>query len=231
MKYNFVLLTVYFSIFMQFLTSLIQMNGLFIKMPAEDAILTDILKMETTVQVIEAIFYVWLVFNFKNIQKMASKRYYDWVVTTPIMLFATILYMKYSELKQVKQDPQGSILEMSSFVRENQKNIIKITVSNFLMLALGYLGEINLMNMVSSVMVGSLFFLYTFYVIWEEYAKYSFEGVWLFKFLFFVWGLYAVAALMKAKYKNISYNILDIISKNFYGLYIYYIIRMVAANN
>ena len=86
MKYDLVLLTVYFSIFMQFATSIVQIDGIFIKLPEEDAILTDILKMETIVQVIEASFYVWLVFNFKNIQKMASKRYYDWVITTPLML-------------------------------------------------------------------------------------------------------------------------------------------------
>ena len=67
MKYDLVLLTVYFSVFMQFLTSAIQFDGIFIKLPEEHGILTDILKMETIVQVIEACFYVWLIFNFKNI--------------------------------------------------------------------------------------------------------------------------------------------------------------------
>lgn len=228
MKYDLVLLTVYFSIFMQFATSIVQMDGIFIKLPKEHAILTDILKMETIVQVIEASFYVWLVFNFKNIQKMASKRYYDWVITTPLMLLATIMYMRYLELKEGQKDPQGSIIKFNDFLRENRLNISKISVSNFLMLLLGYLGEINVMSIVNSVIVGTFFFLYTFYVIWDQYAKYSKEGSMLFYFLFVVWGLYAVAALMKAKYKNISYNLLDIVSKNFYGLYIYYVIKMIA---
>ena len=228
MKYDLVLLTVYFSVFMQFLTSIIQFEGIFIKLPEEHGILTDILKMETIVQVIEACFYVWLIFNFKNIQKMASKRYYDWVITTPLMLLATIMYMKYLEFRENKIDPQGSIIKFNDFLRENSVNISKITVSNFIMLVFGYLGEIDVMNIVNSVIFGSVFFLYTFYVIWDQYAKYSLEGKMLFYFLFVVWGLYAVAALMKAKYKNISYNILDIISKNFYGLYIYYVIKMIA---
>jgi len=228
MKYDLVLLTVYFSVFMQFLTSAIQFDGIFIKLPEEHGILTDILKMETIVQVIEACFYVWLIFNFKNIQKMASKRYYDWVITTPLMLLATIMYMRYLELRENMKDPQGSIIKFGDFLSDNKENISKITISNFLMLGLGYLGEINIMNMINSVIFGSVFFLYTFYVIWDQYAKYSIEGKMLFYFLFVVWGLYAVAALMKAKYKNISYNILDIISKNFYGLYIYYVIKMIA---
>lgn len=229
MKYNLVLWTVYFSIFMQFATSIVQVNGLFIKLPEEHSILKDILMMETIVQVIEASFYLWLVFNFRNIQKMASKRYYDWVITTPLMLLATIIYMKYLELNENQKDPQGTIIKFKDFISDNAVNITKITVSNFLMLLLGYLGEIDVMSIVNSVIVGTLFFIYTFYVIWDEYAKYSKEGSMLFYFLFVVWGLYAVAALMKAKYKNISYNLLDIVSKNFYGLYIYYVIKMIAA--
>ena len=229
MKYNLVLWTVYFSIFMQFATSIVQLDGLFIKLPEEHGILKDILMMETIVQVIEASFYVWLVFNFRNIQKRASKRYYDWVITTPLMLLATIIYMKYLELNENQKDPQGTIIKFKDFISDNAVNITKITVSNFLMLLLGYLGEIDVMSIVNSVIVGTLFFIYTFYVIWDEYAKYSKEGSMLFYFLFVVWGLYAVAALMKAKYKNISYNLLDIVSKNFYGLYIYYVIKMIAA--
>tara|TARA_B100000674_G_C37019330_1_gene549149 strand:- start:181 stop:468 length:288 start_codon:yes stop_codon:yes gene_type:complete len=95
------------------------------------------------------------------------------------------------------------------------------------MLALGFMGEIGNMNIVNSVIIGSLFFLYTFYLIWDQYAKYTQEGTLLFYFLFVVWGLYAVAALMRPKMKNIGYNLLDIVSKNFYGLYIYYVIKSI----
>ena len=227
MKYDLVLLTVYFSIFMQFATSIVQMDGIFIKLPEEHAILTDILKMETIVQVIEASFYVWLVFNFKNIQKMASKRYYDWVITTPLMLLATIMYMRYLELKEGQKDPQGSIIKFNDFLRENRLNISKISVSNFLMLLLGYLGEINVMSIVNSVIVGTFFFVY-FLCNMGSIRKIFKRGFNVILLLFVVWGLYAVAALMKAKYKNISYNLLDIVSKNFYGLYIYYVIKMIA---
>ena len=222
MKYDLVLLTVYFSVLMQFLTSAIQLDGIFIKLPKEHGILTDILKMETIVQVIEACFYVWLIFNFKNIQKMASKRYYDWVITTPLMLLATIMYMKYLDLRENTKDSEMNFYD---FIRDNGVNISKMTISNFIMLAFGYLGEIDYMNIINSVIFGSIFFLYTFYVMWDQYAKKSQEGTTLYYFLFTVWALYAVAAVMNPKYKNISYNILDIISKNFYGLYIYYVIK------
>ena len=41
-------------------------------------------------------------------------------------------------------------------------------------------------------------------------------------FLISIWSLYGVAAVLPTIPKNLSYNVLDIISKNFYGLFIYY---------
>ena len=43
------------------------------------------------------------------------------------------------------------------------------------MLLLGFMGELGKMSIVNSVIVGMVFFLYTFYLIWEEYAKHSDE--------------------------------------------------------
>ena len=207
---------------MQFLTGVVQLDGLFLELPKEHLILKDVLKIETLVQFVEGMFYVWLVFNFKNIKTMASKRYYDWMITTPAMLLATIIYMNYLSRENSEN------LSFFKFNIENKVNIIKIFISNALMLLCGYLGEINKISMLKSVGIGMIFFLYTFYVIWNDYAQYSLTGQKLFIFLFIVWGLYAVAALMTPKYKNIGYNLLDIVSKNFYGLYIYYIIKQLS---
>ena len=134
--------------------------------------------------------------------------------------------MKYLEKKSINGDLETEPLKFGSFVVDNKENILKIFVSNALMLLLGFMGELGKMSIViNSVIIGSLFFLYTFYVIWDQYAKYTLEGTNLFYFLFIVWGLYVVAALLKPKNKNIGYNLLDIVSKNFYGLYIYYVIK------
>ena len=40
--------------------------------------------------------------------------------------------------------------------------------------------------------------------------------------MFSVWSLYGVAALLPALQKNIGYNVLDLIAKNFYGIFIFY---------
>ena len=49
----------------------------------------------------------------------------------------------------------------------------------------------------------------------------------LFAFLVIVWSLYGVSAMMPLVQKNTAYNILDIIAKNFYGLFIYYYITKI----
>ena len=59
--------------------------------------------------------------------------------------------------------------------------------------------------------------------IYEKYAKYSTRGIALFTIFTILWALYGVAALMPYTLKNIGYNILDIFSKNFFGLFLVYI--------
>ena len=90
------------------------------------------------------------------------------------------------------------------------------------MLLCGFLGEAGVIDKRIGITLGFIFFYLSFDLIYKEYAKKSILGKKLFTFLLVVWGLYGVAAMTDIKTKNISYNILDIISKNFYGLFIYY---------
>jgi bacteriorhodopsin len=111
------------------------------------------------------------------------------------------------------------------------KNIfIKIAIYNALMLLFGYLGEIEILNIWLSTSIGFVFFYLAFEQIYTNFVKNSpsKENKMLFTFLFIVWGLYGVAAVLPLVPKNIGYNFLDLISKNFYGIYIYFKIMKVA---
>ena len=90
------------------------------------------------------------------------------------------------------------------------------------MLTFGYIGEQNILSKFISIPIGFVFFFKTFELIYNNYAIHSNLGVKLFYFMFIVWSLYGVAATFKPNEKNVSYNVLDIISKNFYGLFIYF---------
>lgn len=217
-------ITIWISLFVQLMTTLIPLDAFSVKLRESDKILKDILVVETVVQIVEFSFYVGILFLLKNLEQYTPTRYFDWFITTPIMLFSTIVFMKYSELKDKKQKP----FTLYEFIKDNQKNIIKLFVYNALMLVFGYLGETNVIPLHISTIIGFIFFYLAFKLIYDEYAVKSQPGKNLFWVLGTVWSLYGVAAVMPLTIKNISYNFLDIISKNFYGLFIYFKIKQLA---
>lgn len=225
--------TIWFSLLMQLITSIIPLHAFFIKIPENDKILTDILGLETIVQFVEMIFYIWIAYSVLNVNKMASRRYIDWVITTPMMLLSTIMFMKYKETKEIKKDNdlEKKSLNTKDFLNDNKENIFSIFGYNLLMLLFGYLGETNVISKYLSIPIGFIFFIKSFEIIYKNYANKTLQGEKLFLFLTIIWGLYGIAATFPVNMKNVSYNMLDLISKNFYGLYIYYEIMKLKNNN
>jgi bacteriorhodopsin len=211
--------TIYFSLVVQIITTIVSLGGLFVKIKDNDYVLKEILLLEGVVQIIESCFYIWVIFAIHNLKSVTPRRYIDWVFSTPIMLISTIVFMKYQELKDKNLDTS---FKMIDFLKDNKSNIFKIFIYNGLMLLCGFLGEAGVIDKRIGITLGFIFFYLSFDLIYKEYAKKSILGKKLFTFLLVVWGLYGVAAMTDIKTKNISYNILDIISKNFYGLFIYY---------
>ena len=52
----------------------------------------------------------------------------------------------------------------------------------------------------------------------------QFKHIMFYWFVFF-WALYGVFATMKYTIKNTGYNILDVFAKNFFGLFLAYVIK------
>jgi hypothetical protein len=92
------------------------------------------------------------------------------------------------------------------------------------MLLFGYLVENGKLDKFTGISIGFIFLLISFYLIYKEYAIHTEDGKRLFFFMFIIWSLYGVAAIFPFYIKNISYNMLDIFAKNFFGLFLYGII-------
>lgn len=215
--------TIYASLWVQFLTTSLSLDGLNYELAIEDNILKDILVLEAFVQFVEAFFYIWVIYALKDLRKMTSRRYIDWFITTPTMLVSTIIFMEYLRKKEANEDT----LNFWTFLQDHKENIIKIISYNFFMLLFGLLGELNIIEKKIGVSIGFVFFGLSFKLIYDEYARYTEGGKKLFAFLLIVWSLYGVSAMMPIVPKNACYNILDIIAKNFYGLFIYYYITTI----
>jgi len=210
--------TIYLSLVIQIVTTLISLHGFFVKLDDNDEVLKDVLAIEAIVQFVETFFYVWVIFALKHLENMTRRRYIDWSITTPIMLLSTIIFM---EFKYNKENDKEKVI-LKDFVKQNKNDVIKIFIYNGFMLLFGYLGETGIIDKRIGIPIGFIFFYLSFKLIYDKYAKKTDSGKKLFYFIATVWALYGIAAMLDVPYKNISYNMLDIVAKNFYGLYIYY---------
>jgi hypothetical protein len=90
------------------------------------------------------------------------------------------------------------------------------------MLLFGLLVELGILNIYISLLLGTYFLLLSFYSIYKNYVLLNSKNNNLFYFIFIVWEIYGIVYLLPYNYRNASYNILDIFSKNFYGLFLFY---------
>lgn len=205
----------WFSLCIQIVTIVIDTYALSIKTPTSLALVKQLLWIEYIVNLIEGSFYVWMVLHFTKIKNITVARYYDWMVTTPIMLFTYSMYI----LNQKEAQP-----DLYTAVVENKWILGTILLLNWTMLFFGYLSETGKMDARISTPLGFIPFSLMFYLIYEHYAKCSSVGVNTFYYITFIWGLYGVAALLSYTAKNVMYNILDLFSKNFFALFLAYLL-------
>jgi hypothetical protein len=212
--------TLIISVIVQILTGGFEIFSLFIKVPTEFSLIRQLLILEVIVQIIEGIFYIWLAYNFYKVTDVTPKRYIDWSITTPTMLVTLVFYLIYSYHRE-KGDT--SKLEIFKLLNENSSNITNILLLNWLMLFFGYLGEVKILPTITGVILGFIPFLLYYLIIYLNYVRNQ-NGFNLFLYFFIFWSLYGIAALFPYYVKNSFYNILDLFAKNFFGIFLSYII-------
>ena len=212
--------TLILSIVVQVITGIIEIGSLFVNVKVP--LIKQLLVLEVTVQIIESFFYIWLFFNFNQVTNVTPKRYVDWALTTPTMLIELSLYLIYLQNKEKGLDVTK--LNFFNLLIENSTTISYVVFLNWLMLIFGYLGEINIIDTLTGVILGFVPFLIYYYIIYVKYARESKDGWKLFWYFFTFWSLYGVVALLPYYIKNALYNILDLFAKNFFGLFLSYII-------
>ena len=170
------------------------------------------------VQIIEFIFYVWLIYYFSKVSRnITPVRYLDWAITTPLMLITLSAFLKYDGTTRMR---------LSDFLSNYKGSIITIVLLNAAMLLFGLIGELGFLNIYLSTALGFIPFALNFKYIKETFLPSDddkFKNALFYWFVFF-WALYGVFALMSYTIKNTGYNILDIFAKNFFGLFLAYVV-------
>jgi bacteriorhodopsin len=179
-------------------------------MRTNDIKVRNILNLETCISVVAAFFYSKFVEKMEkepeiNYEKINKMRYTDWAITTPIMLLVLVLAFLYNT-------NQGS-LAISQYVI--------ILLLNYGMLGLGYMGEIGVMSKLVANGFGFAFFAGLFGYLYNNFVakQYNFDNMLLFMVFFILWALYGVVYFFDEVNKNVSFNILDLFSKCFVGIF------------
>jgi len=212
---NLVVSSAIFSLIVQIVAGVFLVLGYFYKLKPEDKVLKDIITFELVVQIVEALMYVVLIKYFISGNIDTSLRYFDWFISTPIMLIATMLFLIWLHRKPVP---------LKETFKEERVNVSLMVIFNAMMLVFGFLGEKGIINKWVSFWGGSGFLVGAFAMLYK-YGKETKYGRIFLGIMFAIWSLYGFAFLMPLKAKNVSYNVLDLFAKNFYGVFLYFVIR------
>jgi hypothetical protein len=209
-----------FSLIIQLITGIIDFYAINLTIPASFEIIRELLIMELIVQIIEFSFYIWMVLNFNTIKNITSFRYYDWMITTPTMLITFMIFLKFLSNQEQNIKSESFLTEL----KREWKLVFNVILLNWGMLISGYVGEQNIFSHLTTTLVGFVPFLLMFYIIYNNYAVQSKQGQRIFWYFSGVWAIYGIAAVLPYKIKNSMYNVLDLFAKNFFGLFLAYVL-------
>jgi bacteriorhodopsin len=164
-----------------------------------------VMNLETCISIVAGYFYGVFLEQLKSNRTVdiTKTRYTDWCITTPMMLLTLCV-----------------VLGMNSSIPLKKHIYAIILILNYLMLFIGYLGEINILSRWTATTLGFIPFFLMFGLIYYTFVKpkYVKANYILYGFYLVVWSMYGVVYLFDSFYKNIFLNILDCIAKCLIGL-------------
>jgi bacteriorhodopsin len=131
-------------------------------------------------------------------------RYLDWAITTPVMLLVLCLVFVYNTKQQL-----------------SAKFFLLILVLNYAMLGLGYLGETQQISKNTGLIGGWVFFVILYGLLYITFLQNRnvFDNNIIFIAFVIFWSGYGLLYKTNEEIKNIGYNVLDLFSKCFVGIF------------
>ena len=219
----------YFSLFIQAITLLIfylTVSSIYYK--PQFILLENAYFIEYMVSIIEFIGYIILGFYIGSKSNITTIRYLDWFITTNMLLVSLSLFSLFNNIyydtKKSELEKYDELKKFDlNFIKQEYGDIfLKIFTANTLMLIFGFLDEINFFNKYISLTIGLFFFTLSFKYIFDNFIQFNYINYITLSIFIFIWLLYAVAFLLDFNTKNIAYNLLDLISKNCFGIFLFF---------
>ena len=227
------MITAKVSLVAQIAFTLLTFGGVLVHVDEEDAILRQVAILETSSQAVEFAYYALVVFYFGGIRTWT--RYLDWVVSTPLMIvsFAAFFVHRASLREELEEEDSLSSRNLSDvFGAGRGEYLAAALATNTAMLLAGFLIETGTVRRRTWKAMVTLFafcaFLVTFVLLHVGYVlprpgeeRADIVSVMLLLFVYVVWGMYGAALFLDDVPKNVMYNALDVVSKNFYGVFVF----------
>jgi bacteriorhodopsin len=178
-------------------------------------IVRHIFNLETCISLVACYFYSLFVGKVEEAEKtgipldwvdITQMRYVDWSITTPMMLLALMVVLGYNSKTPVRLI-----------------TITTVIILNYIMLYLGYLGEINVISRLNGMIFGFIAFFAMFFIIFMNFIKSKSGNInnILFGIYLVVWTMYGIVYMLDEETKNTIMNILDCISKCLIGIFLW----------
>lgn len=217
-----VLLTARLSLVAQFVFFLISLIGFFNVLDNSiwnQQYLVSLLILEEVSQAIEFSYY-FMVSLVLRYPLPTYSRYLDWFFSTPIMLVSAIGFMYYEEMRISSSSNSETVLTLSTLLNDKfTTSILSAVLLNAVMLIIGLMIELGRIPPIYFI-TATIAFIGYYIIILIDVGTVSTSTILLWFYMFIVWGCYGIAATQPFGRKNISYNLLDILSKNVYGVFL-----------
>ena len=142
------------------------------------------------------------------LEKINDMRYTDWAISTPLMLLVLCM-----------------VLGMENKITVTFMPFVLILLFNFLMLGSGYVGELGKLSTTNANIIGFVFFSLMYGTIWKVYmtgSKVTSQSKVIFWLFVILWAMYGVFYQTPQLTKIFGYNILDLLSKAFVGIFFWF---------
>lgn len=175
----------------------------------ENPMVRHVLNLETVISIIAGFFYMKFMEKIKDNKKIDYRdinlnRYLDWAITTPVMLLVLCLVLGINTKQTISAG-----------------YVLVIFLLNYLMLGSGYLGEIKLLDRKVGLLLGWVFFIVLYGLIYMTFihGRNVFDNNMIYWAFVVFWAFYGVFYNLDEEKKNVGYNILDLFSKCFVGIF------------
>lgn len=213
--------TAVISLIVQLVCAASNVWGLRLRVRPEAKIFQTLLLIELCVQIVEFCAYSFLTFLFfdgsVSPYTIMLVRYVDWSITTPIMLITLMIYL-------------SGETTVRGFLQKYSRLTATVVMLDLSMVGLGWMHEWRSTTPPQKgsenhrfVVYGFVPFLSMFGLIYRSFIdpiRADREKQFMVAWFFTLWTLYGIAAFFSFTARNISYNILDIFSKNITGIFL-----------